>query len=118
MLGLVLSAAGLFGVTSYAVNRRMREFGLRVALGARGADLNRQVLKKAALQAAVGIPLGWAIAFAGRQLLESVLYGVKAGNPWVLAAASGVVALVALLAALRPALVAAHVDPMVALRYE
>jgi len=118
LLGLVLSAAGLFGVTSYAVNRRMREFGLRVALGARGADLNRQVLKKAALQAAVGIPLGWAIAFAGRQLLESVLYGVKAGNPWVLAAASGVVALVALLAALRPALVAAHVDPMVALRYE
>jgi len=118
LLGLVLAAAGLFGVTSYAVSRRMREFGLRVALGARGMDLHRQVLRKAALQAAIGIPLGWAIAFAGRQVLQTLLYGVKAGNLWVLAAASGVVALVALLAALRPALIAAHVDPMVALRNE
>ena len=118
LLGLVLAAAGLFGVTSYAVSRRTREFGLRVALGARGADLRRQVLKQAALQAAAGIPLGWAMAFAGRQVLQSVLYGVKPGDPWVLAAASGLVALVALLAALRPAFVAAHVDPMVALRCE
>ena len=118
LLGLVLAAAGLFGVTSYAVSRRMREFGLRVALGARGTDLHRQVLKKAALQAAVGIPLGWAMAFAGREVLQSALYGVKAGNPWVLAAASGLVALVALLAALRPAFIASRVDPMVALRYE
>jgi ABC-type antimicrobial peptide transport system permease subunit len=80
--------------------------------------LHRQVLKKAAMQAAIGIPLGWAMAFAGRQELQSVLYGVKAGNPWVLAGTSGIVALVALIAALRPALVAARVDPMVALRYE
>jgi len=70
------------------------------------------------MQAAIGIPLGWAMAFAGRQELQSVLYGVKAGNPWVLAGTSGIVALVALIAALRPALVAARVDPMVALRYE
>jgi predicted permease len=118
LLGLVLAAAGLFGVTSYAVSRRMREFGLRVALGAQGTDLRRQVLKKVGLQAAVGIPLGWAIAFAGRQLLEAVLYGVKPGDPYVLAGASGLVALVALLAALRPAIVASRVDPMVALRYE
>jgi len=116
LLGLVLAAAGLFGVTSYAVSRRMREFGLRVALGARGMDLHRQVLRRAALQAAVGIPLGWAIAYAGRQELQSILYGVKAGNPSVLAAASGLVALVVLLAALRPALAASRVDPMVALR--
>jgi putative ABC transport system permease protein len=118
LLGLVLAAAGLFGVTSYAVSRRMREFGLRVALGAGRTDLHRQVLKRVALQAAAGIPLGWAIAFASRQLLETVLYGVKPGNPWVLGAASGLVALVALLAALRPAFIAARVDPMVALRYE
>jgi predicted permease len=118
LLGLVLAAAGLFGVTSYAVSRRMREFGLRVALGARGADLHRQVLGKAVLEAAAGIPLGWALAFTGREVLQSALYGVKAGNPWVLAAASGLVALVALLAALRPAFIAARVDPMVALRYE
>jgi putative ABC transport system permease protein len=118
LLGLVLAAGGLFGVTSYAVSRRMREFGLRVALGARGTDLHRQVLRKAAMQAALGIPLGWALAFVGRHELQSALYGVKATNPWVLAAASGLVALVAVLAALRPAFIAARVDPMVALRYE
>ncbi|MGO4881084.1 MAG: ABC transporter permease [Bryobacteraceae bacterium] len=118
LLGLVLAAAGLFGVTSYAVSRRMREFGLRVALGARGADLRRQVLRRAALQAAIGIPLGWSMAFAARHLLESVLYGVKATDPWVAIAASGIVAAVAVLAALRPAFTAARVDPMVALRYE
>jgi putative ABC transport system permease protein len=81
LLGLVLAAGGLFGVTSYAVSRRMREFGLRVALGARGADLHRQVLKRVALQAAAGIPLGWAITYASRQALANVLYGVKPGNP-------------------------------------
>lgn len=76
------------------------------------------LVKKAALQAAVGIPLGWAIAYAGRQELVNVLYGVKAGNPWVLGSASGLVALAALLAALRPAFIAARVDPIVALRCE
>jgi predicted permease len=118
LLGLVLAAAGLFGVTSYAVSRRVREFGLRVALGATGADLRRQVLKSAALQAAVGIPIGWAMALAGRQWIQSFLFGVSASNVWVLAGASALVAAVALLAALRPAMTAAHVDPMVALRYD
>jgi putative ABC transport system permease protein len=118
LLGLVLAAAGLFGVSSYAVSRRMREFGLRVALGATGTDLHGQVLKKAAIQAAIGIPLGWAMAFGARQFLQSTLYGVKATDPWVWAAASTLVAVIALLAALRPAVTAARVDPMVALRYE
>jgi len=118
LLGLVLAAAGLFGVTSYAVSRRMREFGLRVALGASGTDLHRQVLKRTGFQVAFGIPLGWAMAFAARQVLESTLYGIKATDPWVVFAASGLVALVALFAALRPAFTAARVDPMVALRYE
>jgi len=118
LLGLVLAAAGLFGVSSYAVSRRMREFGLRVALGATRTDLHCQVIKRAAIQALIGIPLGWALAFAARQALQTMLYGVKATDPWVAAAASALVALISLLAALRPAFTAARVDPMVALRYE
>ena len=118
LLGLLLAAAGLFGVTSYAVSRRMREFGVRVALGATGQDLRRQVLRKAALQGAIGIPLGWGLALACRHVIQSLLYGVKATDPWILVAASGVVALVALAAALRPAFIAARVDPVIALRCE
>lgn len=96
----------------------MREFGLRVALGATGEDLRRQVLRRTALQCAIGIPLGWALALASRRLLQSLLYGVKATDPWMLGAASTVVALVALTAALRPAFAAARVDPVIALRCE
>jgi ABC-type antimicrobial peptide transport system permease subunit len=118
LLGLVLAAAGLFGVTSYAVSRRIREFGLRVALGATSANLRRQVIRRAGTQAAIGIPLGWAMAWASREVIQKFLYGVKAGDPWILAAASSLVALVALIAALRPAWTASRVDPMVALRYE
>jgi ABC-type antimicrobial peptide transport system permease subunit len=80
----------------------MREFGLRSALGATGKDLQRQVLKKTALQAAIGIPLGWALAIASRQLIQSVLFGVRAPYQWMLVAASGVVALVALGARIAP----------------
>jgi len=105
-------------VTSYAVSRRMREFGLRIALGATRTDLHAQVLKRVALQAAIGIPLGWAMAFAARHLLASTLYGVKPTDPWVAMAAAGLVVLVAFLAAMRPAFTAARVDPMIALRYE
>ena len=118
LLGLLLAAAGLFGVASCAVGRRMREFGVRVALGATGQDLRRQVLKKAALQSAIGIPLGWGLALTSRHVIQSLLYGVKATDPWMLVAASGVVALVALAAALRPAFTAARVDPVIALRCE
>lgn len=118
LLGLMLAAAGLFGVTAYAAARRTREFGLRVALGAEGSDLRRQVLKGAAVQAAIGLPLGWALTLASRQAIQNFLYGVAATDLWVLAGASGIVAVVAFAAALRPALAAAHVDPMVALRYE
>ena len=118
MLGLLLAAAGLFGVTSYAVSRRMQEFGLRVALGATGKDLGRQVLRRVALQGAIGIPLGWGLALASRHVIQNLLYGVKAADPWILVAASGIVVLVALAAATRPAFTAARIDPVIALRYE
>lgn len=117
-LGLFLAAAGLFGVTMFAVARRTPEFGIRMALGASPGRVAGQVLRQAAVRVAVALPLGWAVAWAGRQAIQKMLYGVAADDPATFLAASAVVAVVACAAALRPALRAAHVDPMTALRHE
>jgi ABC-type antimicrobial peptide transport system permease subunit len=116
--GLLLAAAGLLGVTLYAVARRTREFGVRVAMGARPGDLARIVLLQAAARVAIALPLGWALAFAGHHALEAKLYGVVADDTATLMMSSGVVAAVAALAALQPALRAARTDPIAALREE
>jgi len=116
--GLLLAAAGLFGVTLFAVTRRTPEFGVRMAMGATPGKLLRQVLTEAGARVAVALPLGWALAYAGRSAMEKLLYGIAADDPWTLAGASAVVAVVACLAALRPAIRAARVDPVTALRHE
>lgn len=118
LLSLLLAAAGLFGVTSYAVSRRMREFGLRVALGASGKDLRREVLKRVVLQGAIGIPSGCVLALASRSVIQNRLYGVSATDEWMLFVGIGVVALVSVVAVLRPVFTAARVDPMIVLRYD
>ena len=118
LAGLLLAAAGLFGVTLYAVARRTQEFGVRMALGARPAKLARQVLCEAGLRVVLALPLGWALAFMARRALEKHLYGVAADDPATLLIAGAVVAAVAAMAALQPALRAARVDPMIALRWE
>jgi predicted permease len=117
-MGLLLAAAGLFGVTLYAVSRRMREFGVRAALGASGAKLRAEVLRGALRLALWGVPIGWALAWSVRETMKELLYGVKPGEPWILAVAGTGVAAVAVLAALAPARRAARVDPACALRYE
>jgi ABC-type antimicrobial peptide transport system permease subunit len=117
-LGLFLAAAGLFGVTMFAVARRTPEFGLRMALGASPGRVAGQVVRQAALRVFVAVPLGWGVAWVGRQSIQKMLYGVTADDPVTFVAASVVVALVACAAALRPALRAARVDPMTALRHE
>ena len=116
--GLLLAAAGLLGVTLFAVARRTREFGVRMAMGARPVDLAGQVLRQAAVRVAIALPLGWALAYAARHALEAKLYGVAPDDPATLAMASAVVAVVGALAALEPALRAARTDPMAALREE
>lgn len=118
LLCMALAAAGLFGVTLYAVGRRMREFGIRVAMGATPALLARQVIREALRLAAAGVVLGCGLALAGQHLLRGLLYGLNPWNLWMLAAAVVLVTLVALAAAALPARRAAHADPIAALRVE
>jgi len=118
LLCLVLAAAGLFGVTLYAVARRMREFGIRVAMGATPALLVRQVIGEALRLALAGVALGCGLALAGQRLMRGLLYGVSPWNLWMLAGAVALVTLVALAAAAVPARRAAQADPIAALRTE
>lgn len=118
LLCIMLAAAGLFGVTLYAVGRRMREFGIRVAMGATSALLARQVIREALRLALAGVTLGCGLALAGQHLLRGLLYGLNPWNLWMLAAAVVLVTLVALAAAALPARRAAHADPISALRVE
>jgi hypothetical protein len=118
LLCIVLAAAGLFGVTLYAVGRRMREFGIRVAMGATPTLLARQVIREALRLALVGVALGCGLALAGQRLLRGLLFGVNPWNLWMLAGAVVLVTLVALAAAAIPARRAANADPIAALRVE
>jgi hypothetical protein len=117
-LGLLLAAAGLFGVTLFAVGRRTREFGVRVALGATSSTLGRQVLRESARRVAIGLAFGCALAYAGHRLIQRQLYGVSGADATSVVAAILIVAAVSLVATLQPALRAARVDPIVALRNE
>lgn len=117
-LGLLLAGAGLFGVSLFAVTKRTRELGVRVALGATRPNLLALVLREAGGRLALAIPLGWALAFAARHGLETLLYGMAADDPMTLLAAGAGVVLLGCGAALYPAIRAARVDPMTALRHE
>jgi putative ABC transport system permease protein len=115
-LRLLLSAAGLFGVTLFAVGRRMREFGVRMALGATASALGQQVIRESLALVGSGLAIGGGLAYAGYRLVRQQLYGVSAWDATSLAGAVGIVVSVSLAAALQPALRAARVDPAVALR--
>jgi predicted permease len=118
VVGLLLAAAGLFGVTLFAVARRTPEFGIRAAMGASPGRLARHVLREAALRVAIALPIGWLLAYAGRRAIARLLFGIAPDDPWTFAVASALVAAVACAAALQPALRAARIDPMTALRHE
>jgi putative ABC transport system permease protein len=114
----LLAAVGIFGVMAFAVAQRTRELGLRVALGARPADVMKLVLGQGMKTAGLGVLIGVAGAVSLTRWLASLLYGVSAADPVSLAFVALLLALVALLACYVPARRAAKVDPMVALRYE
>jgi putative ABC transport system permease protein len=115
-LGLALALTGTYAVLSYAVSRRTREMGIRIALGAGRRDVLALVVRGAARLAVVGIGLGLAGALVVSRGLESQLYGVTARDPATYAGLSALLAGLVLLAATLPALRASRVDPIRVLR--
>ncbi len=118
VLALALAAIGLYGVMTYTIARRTGEIGLRMALGAGRADVVRMVLGEALRVVALGIVVGLPVALLSVRLLRSQLYGVGAADPVAIGVALGVLAVSALVAGLVPAVRAARVAPLVALRQE
>ncbi len=115
---LILSAVGIFAMTSSAVTMRLREIGIRMALGARPRDVLRMVLGQSLRLAVAGIVVGLASAAALTRLLTSLLYGVHATDPATFVVVAFTLAAVALMAAYIPARRATRVDPVETLRHE
>jgi predicted permease len=117
-LAVILSATGVYGLMHYSVTRRTHEIGVRIALGAEPIDVIRLVLEQGGRIAWLGILIGVMAALSIERALSSLLFEVSATDPATFALATLLLCLVALAACCIPALRAANVDPMVALRYE
>ena len=117
-LALVLAAVGLYGVTAYGVEQRTNEIGIRMALGADRVSVMKMVLRGAFLQVGLGLAIGIPAAIAAGHAMASQLFAVKPWNPLILASATVLLGLAALIAAVVPSQRAASVEPMVALRNE
>jgi putative ABC transport system permease protein len=117
-VALVLSAVGIYGVMAWSVSQRHHEIGIRMALGAQGADVLRLVLRSGMVLTLTGVTLGLGSALALTRLMDSLLFHVSAFDPATYTAGALVLATVAMLACYIPARRATRVDPMVALRYE
>jgi ABC-type antimicrobial peptide transport system permease subunit len=116
LLAMALAATGLFALMSYAVSRRTREIGIRMALGARPAQVLSTVLKRTLILCAAGISIGTIATLAAGRLLTAILYGVSPRDPATYTAAILLMAAVALVASWNPAARAVHIDPARTLR--
>jgi len=115
-LAFLLAVSGLYAVLAHAVSLKTHDIGIRMALGARAADVRRLFARQGALLAAWGVGLGLAATLALTRLMAGLLYGVSAGDPAVVAGAALLLAGVAVAAAYLPARRAARLDPLAALR--
>jgi predicted permease len=115
---MLLAAIGIYGVMAYFVSQRVREIGVRMALGAQRSDVMKMIVWKGMSLALVGVMAGLVAALALARLISGLLFGITATDPLTIAAFTALLALVAFLANYIPASRAAKVDPMVALRYE
>lgn len=117
-IALLLAVLGVYGVKSYVVSRRTREFGIRIAIGAQPRALLWQVLREGGRITTIGIGIGLLLALGAGQFLQGILYGVNSIEPVVLVTAPLILLTASLLASYIPALRAMRVDPTVALRSE
>ena len=117
-LALLLSVVGLYGVMAFAVNQRVREIGIRVALGATGARIVRLFVRQGFRLVAIGLAVGSLGAFAMPIVLSKIIVGARPFDPLPLAVVASLLGAAALLACWLPARRAAEVDPIVALRTE
>jgi ABC-type antimicrobial peptide transport system permease subunit len=118
VVALLLAVAGVYGVLSAIMTARLREVGLRVALGASRSDIVRLVLGRGLAMAGAGLAVGLAASMLGAQLLRSFLFGVTPADPTVIAGSAAVMMLAALTAAYLPARRAAAANPVDVLRAE
>jgi len=118
VLALVLSATGIYGVMAYAVSRRTREIGIRMAIGATQAQVLESVARRAATLIGTGLVLGLGMALAAGRLLERILYGVKPSDPLTFAIVFALMLGIGAAATFLPARRATRIDPMQALRQE
>ena len=117
-LALVLASVGLYGVISFAVSQRTREIGVRMALGARPADVLRLILAEGLKLVLAGVVLGISASLLLTKLLEGMVYGVSMRDPLIFLLVNVLLVGVSLAACYIPARRAMRVDPIVALRYE
>lgn len=117
-LATLMAAVGLYGVMAFHVSRRTREIGVRMAMGARSADVLRLVLREASMLAAAGVAIGVPLALVLSRFARSILFGIEPNNAWVYLGSAAMLIGVAMLASYLPARRASKVDPISALRYE
>jgi putative ABC transport system permease protein len=117
-LALLLAMIGLYGVTSYNVTQQRNEIGIRMALGAQRSRVLRTVLGEVMILIGIGLVIGLAATVAATHFIASLLYGVRANDPWTISVTATILALVAALAGFLPARRASLIDPMSALREE
>jgi predicted permease len=116
ILALVLSAVGIYGVMAYLVGQRRREIGIRIALGAGRGEVIGMVVRRAVTLTAIGLLIGGVASLATGELLSGLLFQIAPWDPWSFTTIAGVLVLTAMVAAASPALRAARVDPVAAMR--
>jgi predicted permease len=118
ILALLLAGVGIHGLLAFTVAQRGREIGVRLALGAKPSLVARMIVSEAARMAIIGVVPGILGAYAAARAMSALLFGVRPDDPLTISAAAGLCLATAVMGALRPALRAARVDPMSALRAE
>jgi hypothetical protein len=118
LLGILLAATGVYGLTSFSVASRTREIGIRIALGATPGRVGGMLLRRTAVIGAVGIGVGAAGALALARFLQGMLYGVQPGDPLTLVLVSVFLMGISVLATLLPARRVARIDPMATIRHQ